>query len=158
MYLAMDPLALPELYRRFGGHFIAVTRAWRREADLRLAPLGLSHATGLALLLLRDHAGEGCRQGRLAAALGIEQPSLVPLVDHLAGAGLVERRADPADRRARTLHLTELGSQVGEKATAALDALRAELLGESDPDDIAAALRVLETMAARLGCPTGGFA
>ncbi|WBV42921.1 MarR family winged helix-turn-helix transcriptional regulator [Pseudoroseomonas cervicalis] len=154
----MDRPALPDLHRRFGGHFIAVTRAWRREADLRLAPLGLSHATALALLLLRDHAGEGCRQGRLAAVLGIEQPSLVPLLDHLAGAGLVERRPDPADRRARTLHVTREGGRIAEAAGAALDTLRAELLGDSDPDDIAAALRVLEAMAAKLGCPPGGFA
>ncbi|MFB9969713.1 MarR family winged helix-turn-helix transcriptional regulator [Pseudoroseomonas cervicalis] len=125
---------------------------------MRLAPLGLSHATATALLLLRDHAGEGCRQNRLAQAMGIEQPSLVPLLDHLAGAGLVERRPDPTDRRARSLHLTEPGARMATQAAALLDALRAELLAGSAPEDVAAALRVLEAMAAKLGCPPGGFA
>ncbi|MCQ4161079.1 MarR family transcriptional regulator [Roseomonas sp. GC11] len=144
---------LAETFRRFGGLFISVTRAWRREADLRLAPLGLSHATATALLLLQGHAGEGCRQATLAAALSIEQPSLVPLLDQLGAAGLVERRPDPADRRARHLHLTPRGALVAAEATALLDQLRAELLATAAPEDVHAALRVLLGISARLARP-----
>lgn len=149
----MPPAAppLPELFRRFGDHFVRITRAWRREADLRLAPLGLSHATASALLLLRARGDAPCRQGALAQALGIEQPSLVRLLDQLCAAGMVERHADPADRRARILHLTPAGRHAAERAEAALEALRAELLGTAAPQDLQAAMRVLEGMWQRLG-------
>jgi DNA-binding MarR family transcriptional regulator len=39
--------------------------------------------------------------------LEIEPITLVRLLDKLEGAGLVERRPDPNDRRVRRLHLTE---------------------------------------------------
>ena len=43
---------------------------------------------------------------RLGAALAIKPSSATNLVDRLEAAGLVERGADPADRRVTTLHLT----------------------------------------------------
>jgi MarR family transcriptional regulator for hemolysin len=144
-----EPLAA--LRRRFGAHFIVITRAWRREADARLAPLGLSHATASALLLLLRQPEAGLRQGALAAALGIEQPSLVPLLHQLGAAGLVERRADPADRRARSLRLTEAGAAAAEAAGAALEALRAEVLRGCDARGLGVAMEVLERMAVNLG-------
>ncbi|WP_200845449.1 MarR family winged helix-turn-helix transcriptional regulator, partial [Roseomonas sp. 18066] len=143
------------LRRRFGAHFIVITRAWRREADLRLAPLGLSHATASALLLLQRQPGAGLRQGALAGALGIEQPSLVPLLDQLGAAGLVERRPDPADRRARSLHLTEAGAAAAATADAALEELRAGVLQGCGASELATAMQVLERMAENLGREPG---
>ncbi|ONG57071.1 hypothetical protein BKE38_04755 [Pseudoroseomonas deserti] len=146
------------LRRRFGAHFIVITRAWRREADLRLAPLGLSHATASALLLLRRQPESGIRQGALAAALSIEQPSLVPLLDQLGATGLVERRPDPADRRARSLHLTEAGLAAAASADSALEALRTEVLQGCGAAQLATAMQVLERVAANLGREPGDLA
>jgi MarR family transcriptional regulator for hemolysin len=140
------PAPLSDLSRRFGGHFILITRAWRREADLRLAALGLSHATAMPLMLLHANPAEGCRQHELAHSLGIEQSSLVRLLDQLAAAGLLERRGDPGDRRAKMLILTPAGAAPAEQADALLEALRQELLGGADPADMDAAMRVLEQM------------
>ncbi|MBC9209725.1 MarR family transcriptional regulator [Roseomonas aerophila] len=142
---------LSDLSRRFGGHFILITRAWRREADLRLAALGLSHATAMPLMLLHAHPVQGCRQHELAQSLGIEQSSLVRLLDQLAASGLLERRGDPVDRRAKMLILTPEGACKAEQADALLDTLRQELLGGADPADMDAAMRVLEQMWRVLG-------
>lgn len=49
---------------------------------------------------------EGVRQVDLAEALEVQPITLARLVDQLAQAGLVERRADPGDRRAHRVHLT----------------------------------------------------
>jgi DNA-binding MarR family transcriptional regulator len=49
---------------------------------------------------------EGCRQNELAAVLEVRPITLGRLLDRLEGAGLVERRPDPLDRRAVRLHLT----------------------------------------------------
>ncbi|MBC7505179.1 MAG: MarR family transcriptional regulator, partial [Sandarakinorhabdus sp.] len=50
---------------------------------------------------------EGINQAGLAEALDVETITVGRMVDRLADAGLVERRADPADRRAWRLHLTD---------------------------------------------------
>ena len=62
-------------------------------------------------------ANEGQSQNFLVDLLRIPASSMVSLVDHLEQRGLVERRVHPADRRARTLHVTGMGSNVLEKAT-----------------------------------------
>ena len=57
-----------------------------------------------ALRLLRD-MGE-VAISRLGAALDVKPSSATKLVDRLEAAGLVDRGADPADRRVTTLRLT----------------------------------------------------
>lgn len=153
--MSSSSLAVPELSRRFGNHFVLITRAWRREADLRLAPLGLSHATASPLLLLWQLGDTARRQNELAQDLGIEQPSLVRLLDQLCAAALVERRADAGDRRAKILHLTPAGRRAAAAADRVLDELRADLLGATAPEDLQAAMRVLEGMWHRLGVKGG---
>ena len=61
-------------------------------------------------LLRLVHEVEGLSQNVVADRLQIPQSTLVSLIDHMEERGLVERRPDPHDRRARTLHLTEKGT------------------------------------------------
>ncbi|MCA5892298.1 MarR family winged helix-turn-helix transcriptional regulator [Isoptericola sp. NEAU-Y5] len=51
-------------------------------------------------------------QAALAARLGIDRTVMTYLLDELVGCGLVERRADPADRRARRIVATDHGRAV----------------------------------------------
>ena len=57
-------------------------------------------------MLSRLQRCEGDKQSELAEALDIAPITLARLIDKLDAAGLVERRADPADRRAHRLYLT----------------------------------------------------
>ena len=50
-------------------------------------------------------------QAELARQLGVDRTVMVYLVDDLAKAGLVERIADPADRRSRLIRATPAGSE-----------------------------------------------
>jgi DNA-binding MarR family transcriptional regulator len=52
---------------------------------------------------------DGQRLNELAARAGMTPQSMGELVDDLEKRGYVERRADPADRRAKRVHLTEKG-------------------------------------------------
>jgi MarR family transcriptional regulator for hemolysin len=84
--------------------------------------------------------------------MGIEGPSLVRLIDLLQAEGLVERREDPTDRRAKTLHLTPLGQSKVEEIVRVLKRVRAELLGDVSADELAvtfATLRKIELAAQR---------
>lgn len=127
-----------------------VQRAYRAAADKAVSQLRLSHAMTWPLLLI-GRLGDGQRQGALAEALSIEGPSLVRSLDQLMAEGLVERREDPADRRAKTLHLTATGRQVYGEIEALLQTLRNELYQGVSDEDIAACLRVFETLGRRLG-------
>jgi MarR family transcriptional regulator for hemolysin len=127
-----------------------VQRAYRVAADRAVAHIGLSQALAWPLVMIGRH-GDGMRQGTIAELLGIEGPSLVRSLDQLVSAGLVERRDDAADRRAKTLHLTPAGSTARAHIEEALHALRADLFADVPDADIEACLRVLSTLEHRLG-------
>lgn len=59
---------------------------------------------------------EGQPQQAVAHRLHIPPSRMVALVDELEARGFLERHADPADRRVRTLHLTAAGRKALEEA------------------------------------------
>jgi DNA-binding MarR family transcriptional regulator len=80
-------------------------------------------------------AGACSNQARIAERLGLDRTVMTYLVDDLEKGGLVERRPDPADRRARQVVLTSSGEKSFERASARiLDVERAVLGGLSDVD------------------------
>jgi MarR family transcriptional regulator for hemolysin len=135
-----------------GPWLIHVARAWRAAVDAAFAEYGLSSATGDALLYVH-RLGGGMRQGELARRMGIEGPSLVRLLDQLCAAGLIRRRDDPNDRRAKTLALTASGRALITRLERALDDVRGRLLVNVSGPDLAATSRVLEAIAEATGAP-----
>ncbi len=91
-------------------------RLMRKDFERRTRSLGLTRAQWQALFHLARN--EGCNQAALADLLEVEPITLARLVDRLEAGGLVERRPDPGDRRARLLFL-------GERAHPLLEQLRA---------------------------------
>ncbi len=94
-------------------------------------------------LLILSRRGKCVRQGVLANEMGIEGPSLVRLIDLLQAEGLVERREDPTDRRAKMLHVTPLGEAKVAEINRVLQRLRAELMNGIPSEDLAITFRVL---------------
>lgn len=125
-----------------------VARVWRALADRVLASLAISNSEGWALVHIA-RLGDGARQAELARAIGITEASLTPTVRQLEQAGLVERRADPSDRRVNRLHLTAAGRRMAGRAEALLVDVRARMLDGVPDADLAVAVRLLETIAAR---------
>ena len=79
-------------------------RLYRRAFNARTRDSGVTALQWRLITYLRRH--EGIRQGPLAELIEVEPITLSRMIDRLSDAGLVERRADPADRRAWRLHLT----------------------------------------------------
>ncbi len=119
-----------------------LARLWRREANQALADHGLSEATALPLLVL-SRRGKLVRQGVLAEEMGIEGPSLVRLIDLLQAEGLVERREDPTDRRAKILHLTATGEAKANEVNRVLRRVRAYLLKDIGSDELVTTFEAL---------------
>ena len=92
-------------------------------ANKAVAHLGLSEASTWPLLAVSRY-GDGHRQMVIANILGIKAPSLTRPLDHLEREGLIERRDDPIDGRAKTLHLTAKGRTLAVQIEATLKALR----------------------------------
>lgn len=119
---------------RFGVTFSLLARRWRRLIEAHLATTGLTDATWLPLVHL-DATGGGLTQKGLAALVGVDGSSLVRVLDILERDGLIERRRDAADGRARLIHLTESGeTRVAEIQTALKTAETAMLVDLSDAD------------------------
>ncbi|MCC8982223.1 MarR family winged helix-turn-helix transcriptional regulator [Bradyrhizobium acaciae] len=125
-----------------------LARIWRRESDQALSDHGLSYATAIPLLVL-SRQGENVRQGVLADELGIEGASLVRLIDLLESEGLVERREDPTDRRAKTLHLTAAGEAKVEETNRVLRRVRASLLKDIGSEELAITFETLQRIEQR---------
>ncbi len=90
-------------------------------------------------LTLRDHIvlsaldkTRGLTQIELGQALGVDKTTMVAELDRLEKAGLIERKADPRDRRARIPALTAEGSRLRLKI--AVDATAAEKTAVQDID------------------------
>ena len=128
---------------------VTLHRSYRTAVDHAVAHLGLSQSLAAPIAMI-GRAGNGIRPGMLAELLAIEGPSLVRSIDQLVAAGLVERRDDADDRRAKTLHLTRAGEAARLKVEAALERLRDTLFANITDDDAAGCLRVFAELQRRL--------
>lgn len=96
------------------GSILADTsRLMRRTFDERARSIGATRPQWQVLTVLIKH--EGSNQGRLAELLDVEPITLCRMIDRLQDAGLVERRRDPADRRAWLVYLTAKGRELQKK-------------------------------------------
>lgn len=122
-----------------------------KRFDAKARHLGFSRAQWHVLWVLSRR--QGCNQSELADELDVEDISLCRMVDRLQQAGLVERRRDPADRRAWRLHMTDAGVRLSGVAEGIGGEVVAEALDGFTPAEahtLCAALeRVRENLAAR---------
>jgi DNA-binding MarR family transcriptional regulator len=97
-------------------------------------------------------AGQGEPKSQLALAqhLGVDRTVMTYLLDDLEAAGLVERRPDPADRRARRVALTANGSIRLQELKADLCQVEDQLLGPLDDDERAVLRSMLRRLATNL--------
>ncbi|WP_200905677.1 MarR family transcriptional regulator [Methylobacterium sp. ARG-1] len=149
---ADDPEALMRLRQAYTHALQTGARTWRRAANAVAEVHGLSDATAYPLVMIGRLAGEP-RQNVLAEAVGIEGPSLVRLLDQLAAAGLVVRREDPSDRRAKVIALTASGRAMVARIETELATLRARLFAEISAADLEASLRVFAALQAPIRDP-----
>lgn len=106
-------------------------RLYRRAFNARVRDSGITALQWRLITYLKRH--EGIRQGPLAELIEVEPITLSRMVDRLVEAGLVERRADPADRRAWRLYLTTRAADLLGGIRPAVEALNDEALEGLSP-------------------------
>jgi MarR family transcriptional regulator for hemolysin len=123
-------MTLQPVKREIAFTIMDVARLLKTYADQRARQFGISRAQWA--VLIRIGRTEGLKQSELAELLDLQPISLTRLLDRLADNGLIERRADPNDRRANRLYLkaaakpllarlTELGGDMMETVLDGLD-------------------------------------
>lgn len=135
---------------KFASELFRVSRLWALRLDERLKRAGPGRAVWATLLWLSQRPG-GMAQHELADEIGVERPTLTRQLDNMERMGLIERRPSPGDRRAKRVVLTDAASLALERMDAQASDMRRELLQDVEPQDLAAAVRVLKAVRQRLG-------
>jgi MarR family transcriptional regulator for hemolysin len=108
-------------------------------------------------VLVRLEKNEGVSQVRLAELAEVDAMTMVRILDRMEADGLLERRPDPADRRARSLYLTPKAKPLLEEIWQLSEATRAEMFagfGRSERDTFVSALeRMHDNLLALEGKP-----
>ena len=146
MTLAYNPAFSPARQLAFALHDAA--RLLRTYSDKRARELNTTRAQWAVLARLQRC--EGAKQNELAEALDIAPITLGRLIDKLATAGLVERRADPADRRAHRLYLTEKAAPTLSALGALAEDVMSRALDGISEDSLRAMLSGLSAIKANL--------
>lgn len=124
-------------------------RRWRARLNEVLKPVGQTDARCSALMEIAS-SPDGIPQRELSVRLGVEDPTIVRLVDALEAQGWVERRSHVSDRRVKVVQLKSSARPVLQEAQQLVARAQEDLLGDLDPADLAACLRVLEQVSRRL--------
>jgi DNA-binding MarR family transcriptional regulator len=85
-------------------------------------------------------------QQRLGERQGIDRTTMVAIVDNLERKGLVERRRDPRDRRAYSLHATAKGRRALRRADAVAERAEEEFLAPLPARDRERLKQMLRTL------------
>ena len=116
-------------------NLVIVARRWRTLLDERLRLIGQSAARMEALAAIINSPSLSA-QVDIAKRLRIEGPTMTRMIDTLEADGLVERQADPADRRSKTLRVTQKGEEVLEQVFAIVDDARDRLIEGVTPEQV----------------------
>jgi MarR family transcriptional regulator for hemolysin len=134
----------------FGFLITDIARLMRSETDRRIAEAGagLTHGEGRALA----HAARAgtVRQNVLAERMGIEAMTLSGQLDRLEARGLITRKADPQDRRAKLVSLTEAADTLLQQVRDLAAGLRGDIASEFVPAEWQHFTTMLKTVRDRL--------
>lgn len=122
-------------------------------ADQQGRVLGISRAQWT--VLVRLERTEGLKQSELAEILDLQPISLTRLLDRLDENGLIERRADPNDRRVNRLYLKPAARPLLEQLAVLSESLMATVLEGIEPESMERMLRDLRQVKDNLRAAIG---
>ena len=137
---AADPASDESLADALG----AVSRQLREKSAETLAPWDITPAHLRALRMLTRHGT--MRLSELSDRLQIAPRSATEVVDKLQARGLVRRRADPDDRRATLVDVTDHGADVLTEIRATHGTEAGRVFGRLSPADRAELARILSEL------------
>lgn len=127
-----------------GPHLRIAAKSARMLLERHLTQAGASFGTWTVLAVLEN--GGPMVQRTLAAALGIEGPTLTRHLDRLEELGLIRRNRDGADRRYALVELTPAGQALCHELDAIARAANDEMLSGFSEDETAQLKSMLQRL------------
>ena len=127
-----------------------VSRLRRTVIDKSLKPLGITRSQWWVLSNLSRNSSHEMVQTELANVLDIGKVALGGLLDRLEASGYIERKADPTDRRAKRIVMTEKGEEVLEKMQEQARDLNRDTLRDITEQEISLTEDIMHRMKKRL--------
>jgi DNA-binding MarR family transcriptional regulator len=152
----MAGMERPAFQKAVGFTLSSLGYAVGRRFHRLLAPLELEPRE--FALLRAVCVAEGQSQQAIGERLQIPASRMVAFVDALERRGLLERRPNPHDRRARELHLTVAGHELLSRAFVLAVELERELCAELSGEEREQLLELLERVGGRVGLEAGTHA
>jgi DNA-binding MarR family transcriptional regulator len=129
---------------QLGERYLAVHHRMFRAVNEQMSLCGLSMARTKVLAHLSEQGPT--RQSLLATAFDLSPHSITDIVDALERLGLVERRPDVTDRRAKLVAITKAGAGCLGVANATRERLHKQIFGALSEEDRATFLRLLDAL------------
>jgi DNA-binding MarR family transcriptional regulator len=129
-----------------GQLLVHLTRQFQTELYARLVDAGIEGARVPHTHVTAYIKADGSRLTDLAAQARMTRPAMAELVDDLQRLGIVHRKPDPTDRRAKLICLTEQGwaaMRTGHQIIAGLEAEYAQQIGEQRFETMCQAMQTL---------------
>jgi DNA-binding MarR family transcriptional regulator len=137
---------VPSERLHIGQLLVHLTRQFQTELYARLLDAGIEGARVPHTHVTAYIQAEGSRLTELAAQARMTRPAMAELVDDLQRLGIVERRPDPSDGRAKLICLTDQGwaaMRAGHQIIAELEAKYAGLIGGQRFETMCQAMQAL---------------
>lgn len=147
----MSSSATPRLH--IGQLLTQLTRVFQTELFERLAGAGLEGARAPHTHVTAYIKAEGSRLTELAARARMTLPAMSELVDDLQRLGIVERRPDPTDGRAKLICLTDAGWEAMRTARDIIDRIEADYARLLGAERFEAAAQTLDELLRALTAP-----
>ena len=144
---------MDERLRNFGFLLKEVSRQYVQRFERHARDLSLTLPQ--CKVLVRLEKNEGASQARLAELAEVDAMTMVRILDRMESEGLLERRPDPLDRRARCLYLTSKAKPLLEEIWRLSELTRSEVFAGISKTERHAFMDLLERMHANLSTLEG---
>jgi len=131
-----------------------IGRLFRKRFDTSARALGVTGPQWRVLAALHRHPG--ITQAVLAGLLDVEAITVGRMIDRLQKAELVERRPDPADRRAWLLFITPTAEHLLGELQKMAEVLMAETLVDFRPEEFGLLIELLNRLRDNLVAQVAG--
>ncbi len=109
MVKKLDKLTYPPLEDHIGVQLWMLSEAWKAQFDAEMVALGYGYFAEARSNVLRFVGPRGTPQSKIVKLMGLSKQAVQQLIDELVAEGVVEREADPADKRGKLVVLTQAG-------------------------------------------------
>jgi MarR family transcriptional regulator, transcriptional regulator for hemolysin len=134
-----------DLAERFENAVDNIARGWRHAMDRRLKYWGTSAASWMTIAAA-SQVRSPLSQSELADVLSVSGTSMVHMIDRLAKDGLVIREPSISDRRVNRIVITDAGYRLYAELKNEVAAVRQQLLGSIELEELAHLTELLEQL------------